>query len=129
MKKTYYIIIAAFLLGFCFNIENLKPRVFSRCFIDAVLYKEKVAVLENGDTVSYKYMMSMMKNDSIAQGTTTFYYSFLMATKYNYIPANFDVYTALINTAHSLDSLDKNTKHMALFFLRRGADKGDLRCR
>ena len=124
MKKTYYIIIAAFLLGFCFNIENLKSRVFSRCFIDAVLYKEKVAVLENGDTVSYKNMMSMMKNDSIAQGTTSFYYSFLMATKYNYIPANFDVYTA-----HGLDSLDKNTKHMALFFLRRGADKGDLRCR
>ena len=35
----------------------------------------------------------------------------------------------MIGVKLGLDSLDKDTKHLALFFLRRGINRGDILCK
>ena len=69
-----------------------------------------------------------MRTDKRLSKGSYFYYSFIMATIYEYVPANFDVYCALRDVYNGLDSLDVDTKYMAMFFLKRGKERGDGRC-
>ena len=107
MKNKYsvIIIVSCFLLGLLWDWNNLRPRDYCRDAVDANLYKEKM----------------------VSKGSY-FYYSFIMATIYEYVPANFDVYCALRDVCNGLDSLDADTRYMAMFFLKRGKERGDSRC-
>jgi TPR repeat protein len=60
-------------------------------------------------------------------------YALLMANKYDYTMAYYDVYDCLtmlywngVSSSISLDSLDKQTRAMALKYLKKAADKGDI---
>jgi len=59
-------------------------------------------------------------------------YALLMANKYDYTMAYYDVFDCLtslywssFNTSISLDSLDEQTREMALEYLKKAADKGE----
>ena len=58
------------------------------------------------------------------------YYSLIMANKYNYPPAYFNVYKGLThsNTVQTLDDVDESTKNLALYYLTKGAEYGDKSC-
>lgn len=130
MKNKYsvIIIVSCFLLGLLWDWNNLRPRDYCRDAVDANLYKEKMAVNEKGDTAAYKILVDSMRTDKRLSKGSYFYYSFIMATIYEYVPANFDVYCALRDVCNGLDSLDADTRYMAMFFLKRGKERGDSRC-
>ena len=130
MKNKYsvIIIVSCFLLGLLWNWNNLRPRDYCRDAVDANLYKEKKAINEKGDTAAYKILVDSMRTDKRLSKGSYFYYSFIMATIYEYTPANFDVYCALRDVYNGLDSMDVDTKYMAMFFLKRGKERGDNRC-
>ena len=75
-----------------------------------------------------KILVDSMRTDKRLSKGSYFYYSFIMATIYEYVPANFDVYCALRDVYNGLDSLDADTRYMAIFFLKRGKERGDSRC-
>ena len=54
--------------------------------------------------------------------------SYVMANMYDFTPANYDIYKTIVDTyaAFSCD-MDERTKDFALFYLKRGAEKGDIR--
>lgn len=130
MKNKYSVItiVSCFLLGLLWNWNNLRPRDYCRDAVDANLYKEKKAINEKGDTAAYKILVDSMRTDKRLSKGSYFYYSFIMATIYEYTPANFDVYCALRDAYNGLDSMDVDTKYMAMFFLKRGKERGDGRC-
>lgn len=130
MKNKYsvIIIVSCFLIGLLWNWDNLKPRHECLEAVDMNLYKEKKAVNEKGDTAAYKILVDSMRTDKRLSKGSYFYYSFIMATIYEYVPANFDVYYALRDVYNGLDSLDADTRYMAMFFLKRGKERGDGRC-
>ena len=115
MKNKYsvIIIVSCFLLGLLWNWNNLRPRHECLEAVDVNLYKEKKAVNEKGDTAAYKILVDSMRTDKRLSKGSYFYYSFIMATIYEYVPAN---------------SLDADTRYMAIFFLKRGKERGDNRC-
>lgn len=127
-KFLVVIIVISFLFGLLWDWNNLRPRHECLEAVDANLYKEKKAVNEKGDTVAYKILVDSMRTDKRLSKGSYFYYSFIMATIYEYVPANFDVYCALRDVYNGLDSLDADTKYMAMFFLKRGKERGDSRC-
>ena len=55
------------------------------------------------------------------------YYSLIMANKYDYVPANFDVYDELTNffQRNGLGDLDTTTYCMAMSYLKYGVEMGD----
>ena len=127
-KFLVVIIVISFLFGLLWNWDNLRPRDYCRYAVDANLYKEKKNVNEKGDTAAYKILVDSMRTDKRLSKGSYFYYSFIMATIYEYVPANFDVYCTLRDVYNGLDSLDADTKYMAMFFLKRGKERGDSRC-
>lgn len=125
-----YLIPICFLLGFCINLKNLFNQAETQYYdiVDASSWWQKKAIIEKGDTSAYHHVIdSIQSHKKIPQGNS-FYYAFLMATKYGYVPANYDAFCALKNVYNNIDSLDTETKRMALFFLHRGAKLGDKRC-
>lgn len=52
MKRRYlkFIIVLSFLIGFLSNIDNLKRKTIEVYYIDKFMEKEKIAVVEKGDT-------------------------------------------------------------------------------
>lgn len=127
--KKYILFAIMFLFGLLLHYDNLISYPYVR-YTDATnLYKEKKNVIERGDTNAYKSILENYQSYYQHDPSKIFYYSFIMATKYHYVPANYDTYKSLISNYGTLDSLDKDTKHLALFFLRRGINRGDILCK
>ena len=51
-----------------------------------------------------------------------------MSISYDYPPANYDAYKTIVDVYPKGDSMDIETKKLCLFFLKRGADRGDKKC-
>jgi hypothetical protein len=91
--------------------------------------KERVSDLlrksmENGDTIAYKEIHQFYYEDGREQEIT--YLSMMMANKYNYPAAYFDVYSELSHRAGGfpLLDLDKRTRNIALYYLALAKEKG-----
>jgi hypothetical protein len=102
-----------------------KEESFPMAYVSAKDHeKYESQVLEKGDTIAYN-QLSMEFFDSPNEGEFL-YTSLRMANKYNYGRAYDDAYMCLTNAYHKkeyteLDSLDNNTKNLALDLLERGA--------
>ena len=127
-KKNVFLLIIPFMLGFVFHYERLKPKSIKCFYIDTFMKKERNAIIEEGDTASYKiYLDSVIKNKHIPR-SNSFFYSFIMAICYEYRPANYDAYRTIIAVYPNTNKMDEETKKLCVFFLKRGADLDDARC-
>lgn len=130
MKRRYlkFIIVLSFLIGFLSNIDNLKRKTIEVYYIDKFMEKEKIAVVEKGDTSAYKTLKASMEADGRIPRSSTFYYSMIMAIYFDYSPANYDAYKTIQDVYPHRETMDADTKKLCAFFLKRGADRDDNRC-
>lgn len=86
-------------------------------------------IIDEGDVETYHALIDSVKNDKRAPYRNSSYidYSLIMAHYYDYVPANYDVYEALVSV-FGIEKTDSNTMNMALYYLNRGKRKGDKRC-
>lgn len=85
----------------------------------------KDLALNKGDTSAY-YQLSLDYMDSPYDGFL--YTALIMANKYDYHIAYYDVYEFLTDKANGIDNLDKSTRDMALCYLKKGAEKENRNC-
>ena len=130
MKRRYlkFIIVLSFLIGFLSNIDNLKRKTIEVYYIDKFMEKEKIAVVEKGDTSAYKTLKASMEADGRIPRSSTFYYSMIMAIYFDYSPANYDAYKTIQDVYPHRETMDADTKKLCAFFLKRDADRDDNRC-
>lgn len=138
MNKKYLMIISISILTFCLGF------MLSKKFDDAKSSKvadlkishtclscqnlKVQAVFQKGDTIAYQQIVDSIINDIHSSNSNYFCYSLVMANKYDYTPANYDVYQSLIECyALNNTEMDDKTKRMAQNYLERGAEKGDMR--
>lgn len=132
-KKLLVLLMAVvFILPF---VERINDLLYP--FRDTITYStwssssfyEKKAIVNKGDTACYKHVVDSIRSHS--QFGYYFYYSFVMAMKYDYTPANYDVYMSLADTyrkENEVGEMDDGIKELGVYFLRRGAVRGDQRC-
>lgn len=85
----------------------------------------KTAVYKNGDT--HAYLQLLMHNG--IRSEETLIYSMVMANKFHYPHAYYDVYKTIIDMADTYSTeLDSVTMGMALDYLHKGATLGDVNC-
>jgi len=121
--------VVSFLLGMF-----LPPYDCLQCYVDNIgglnsaSYDEKKAIEEKGDVNAYIHVRdSIIKTPNIVHWNY-FYYALLMATEYNYKPANYDVYSSLKLAQSMLKKSSERTDGIALYYLKRGASYGDKKC-
>lgn len=82
----------------------------------------------DGDTTAYHELRHHMQGEPT---TMQMGYSLIMAIKYEYPKACYDLYADLVYIYNqmgiSLDSMDTDSKELALLYLRKAAAKGDPR--
>lgn len=83
-------------------------------------------VIEKGDTSAYHELFVIYLDYPSERFLP---YALIMANKYNYPQAYFDVYDRLWYLYDSPDSLDNTSKKMAIEYLRRAALKGHAQAR
>lgn len=95
--------------------------------IDTLDYHLIKNAVSKGDTSAYK---SLYVDYSLNEKSEDlFFVSFIMANKYDNAHAYFDLYENIVHSYLGLDleTLDKNTKCFALYFLLKAKEKGDVR--
>jgi hypothetical protein len=102
------------------------------CQTKTPISKLKKDVVLYGDTDAYwELKLKHMDMDLIE---SLLPYSLLMANKYDYPLAYFDVYNSIIllsyrnSSNHTFDFLDKKTLSLAIEYLKMGSDKGESNC-
>ena len=127
---TITVCLGYFILGrfiyFCTEYDTVY--ISYTCYKPQVPYNhERVdRVLKNGDVNSYIEIVDSIKSDSNQPYPTYLYYSLVMADEYNYAPAFYDVYAALTDK-NGVDSLDGETKELAMRYLKAAVERGDGR--
>ncbi len=88
--------------------------------------KLKSLVLLKGDTTAYAELNIAYLNEEYEEEYLI--YSLIMANKYNYPPAYFYVFDCLtsIYENHKTGEIDKETEALALKYLRKGVELGDV---
>ena len=84
----------------------------------------KISVITKGDTIAYKNLKIEYLNTEYYKDEILFY-SLMMANKYNYSQAYFDVYKSLTDIYEhdiSVGSIDDKTKELALKYLYKGVE-------
>ena len=87
-------------------------------------------VLTDAVLKDYRYYVDSIKKDFRFRYPDYFGKSVFFAHYYDYAPAYYDVYEALM-TLYKNDTcaMDEHTRAMTAYYLRRGAEKGDKKCR
>lgn len=117
------------LLGFgtfFFFVENKKEKDVRHKEIEYVSVDVvKKNVLLNGSINDYCNLKKIF--DKTVNPEEILYYSLIMANKFNYVPANYDVYKVLTDffARNNLGELDDETKRLAVSYLEYGANMGD----
>ena len=93
---------------------------------DCLSGDKKHAVCEDGDVDAYKFLVDSISKSQMP--CNIFGYAFIMATRYNYTPANYDLYIALDKAYGGYEHLNDEMKYLALYFLKRGVKEGDKKC-
>lgn len=81
-----------------------------------------------GDIKSYNDLKA--EYDTLTHPQEFLYYSIVMALEHDYTPAYYDAYhalTSIFTDNPTLGKIDGKTKEEAMYFLRLGAEKGDIR--
>lgn len=100
------------------------PMIECSCTIEEIK-DYKTAVYKNGDT--HAYLRLLMHNGRRSEETLI--YSMVMANKFHYSHAYYDVYQTIIDLADAYSTeLDSVTMNMALDYLQKGATLGDVNC-
>ena len=127
-KKYCLCLLVMLVIGFFYHSDNLSPSIIEDYPINIFMYKERLAIKNEGDTSAYKlYIDSIYKNKHMAL-SNSFVYSLRMAIIHNYIPANYDAYKTISVVYPKNEQMDSETKRLCAFLLKRGADRGDKRC-
>lgn len=127
-KKYCLCLLVMLIVGFFYHSDNLKPSIIKDYPINMFMYKERLAIKNEGDTTAYKlYIDSIYKNKHVAL-SNSFIYSLRMAIIHNYTPANYDAYRTISVVYPRNMQMDSETKRLSIFLLKRGADRGDKRC-
>ncbi len=88
----------------------------------------KKKIIENGDTVSYETLSTSYLDNP--QPEEFLFYSIIMANKYNYPQANFDVYWHLtLLFADSINKIDKRSADLAIMYLLEACKQGHHQAR
>lgn len=90
---------------------------------------DKHAIIYDGDAVEYEKFIDSVRNDPrVAYNQSNYIdYSFIMAHRHGYDPANYDIYYALM-AVFGEEKTDSATRQLALYYLNRGAARGDTLC-
>ncbi len=124
-----------FILGISFMpirfwLNNRNPRLDLSSSCDTRPKEKIIPSVLKGDTMAYKELQRYFSCSSNPEELLP--YAFLMANKYNYRMAYFDVYHSFwyiySETSYSLsllDSLDKITQNLALEYLQKAAKLGE----
>jgi hypothetical protein len=121
------VLIVCFTGGFFVSSLSIKKKSEcpSVCNVNKPL--KDVSIMLNGDVTVYNEIVKHIKATTPSH-PDYFTYSLYMANRYNYIPANYDVYTALRDVYRLNDlKMDVESKKFALFYLYRAAKLGDKR--
>lgn len=124
MNKKYLVIISISILTFCLGFmlsKNYDDATFSNV-ADLTLShpclpnrdsKVVLAVFQKGDTIAYQQIVDSIIGDIHSSNSNYFCYSLVMANKYDYAPANYDVYYSLIECFKQNNTeMDDRTKRM-----------------
>ena len=135
-KKKYFICsLKVFLYLICFTVgfgigaqASLQYRFKQACKTvpPKGLDSLKKAVVKMGDIPAYHLLKNEFRKKKHPQEYLL--YSIVMADKYHYTPANYDVYyclTSVFDANPSLGKIDKRTKGLALDYLERGVKLND----
>ncbi|MGE5436665.1 MAG: hypothetical protein ACM3O3_05505 [Syntrophothermus sp.] len=120
MRLTYILLLIAIVFVSCkqkreraievITMNNTRP-----------INELKELVLLKGDTVAYDELETAFMNEKYKEEYLI--YSMIMANKYNYPRAYFQVYYCLVSIyEHHLGTIDLETKTLALKYLRRGVE-------
>lgn len=104
--------------------ENKLDYVSSQAEVD------KDAIIKRGDVIAYNAFIDSVRNDPrVAYNQSNYIdYSIIMAHRHGYDPANYDIYYALM-AVFGEEKTDSATRQLALYYLNRGATRGDSLCR
>ena len=96
-------------------------------FNDNVFYRTNFAleklIIEKGDTSAYKKLSEYYLTEHREKLLS---YSLIMANKYHYTPAYYDVYERIVGSHKCLDSLDIRSKLIAMDYLHDAVGLGYL---
>jgi hypothetical protein len=83
----------------------------------------KTLVINEGDTIAYQSLTIEYLDYPFPE--EFLYYAFIMANKYNYLQAYFDVYTCLTDIYNSnIEKIDNATANLAIEYLLKAYQKG-----
>ncbi len=101
----------------CYSVDKIAEVYPTETELDKLL---------DGDTLLYLAVMERCRK--VPNYHNLMDISYVMANMYDFTPANYDIYKTIVDTyaAFSCD-MDERTKDFALFYLKRGAEKGDIR--
>ena len=103
----------------CYSTEDMAKDI-------AMTSSEYNRIIWHRDTISYEAVRK--RYQSIPNYHSLSAVSMYMANVYDYVPANYDFYKELKDTFDENNiEMDKETKKLIMFYLRRGAQKGDQR--
>ncbi|MDR0196153.1 MAG: hypothetical protein LBI73_13615 [Myroides sp.] len=119
MKKRMILLVCILFTISCIRKDYPMQSISNNSFNH---YKE--LALMKGDTTAY-YQLSLDYMDSPYDGFL--YTALIMANKYNYHIAYYDVYD-ILTQKYGLQELDEKTKELAIDYLRKGAQKGNKNC-
>ncbi len=89
------------------------------------------AICLHGDTIAYQKVKKLYRDYNIER--EVFFYSFVMANRYHYLPAYYDVYVCLWQAFNGgkhamlwdMTRFDPKSREMALHYLKMGAKRGN----
>lgn len=119
------IILLSVLLMSCNNSEKKSNRAFEQSMNQPSksLSELKSLVLNKGDVKAYDELIAAYLDESNSEEFLL--YAIIMANKFNYPQAYFDVYSCLVNVFYSdITKIDENTAALAITYLEKAAKKG-----
>lgn len=126
MKKVIYILLIITTLISCIQKEDkIKSLEVISMNNTRPIDELKELVLSKGDTAAFNELEVAYLNEKNEEEYLL--YSLVMANKYNYPRAYFQVYYCLTSVFdHSVGEIDEETKNTALKYLKKGVDLNDL---
>ncbi len=105
-------------------VTNIYPEEFGASYPKSKIDSLKKLTIEKGDKTAYR-LLYVQYAKRYRHGEI-FLYSLQMAHKYNHPQAYYDIYYILTEkeNTNSIDSLDEQTKNMALYYYTRAHELG-----
>lgn len=122
----FFILIIQLIQAYNCSIDNPFPKE-QDLLLNGYYSREKLRLCDStirlyGSVNDYDEMCKAGKYMSL-------YYSFIMANKYQYAPACYNLYQQIIQMyTPNNKPIDSNTYNMAVFYLQKGAKLGDVTC-